>query len=85
MPVISRFLGIMIYMYWRDHSPPHFHAKYSGEEVEIDIVSGAVSGRMSPRALGLMQEWRELHKAELLADWELASQRKELRDIPPLE
>lgn len=85
MPVISRFLGILISMYWRDHSPPHFHAKYGGEEIEVEIETGAVLGHLSPRALGLVQEWRALHKADLLADWELAAQRRELKDIAPLE
>ncbi|MBM3861768.1 MAG: DUF4160 domain-containing protein [Verrucomicrobia bacterium] len=41
MPVISRFLGIVIAMYWDDHSPPHFHAKYSG--YEINPPAGAVA------------------------------------------
>jgi hypothetical protein len=57
MPVISRFFGIVIYMYWRDHPPPHFHAKYQGQEVTIEIDTGKVTGHINPRALGLVQEW----------------------------
>ena len=85
MPVISRFLGIVIAMYWRDHFPPHFHAKYAGHEAEIDIETGAVVGHLPPRALGLVQEWRQLHKAELWADWERAESKRALLKIRPLE
>jgi hypothetical protein len=85
MPVISRFFGIIIYMYWRDHAPPHFHAKYAGEEVEIEIESGKVLGSMNRRALKMIQEWSGANKAELLDDWKLAEEQKELKEIKPLE
>lgn len=85
MPIISRFFGIIIYMYWRDHAPPHFHAKYGDDEIIVEIKSGAVTGEMSKRGLALVQEWRELHKNELLENWRLAEQKKELKRIDPLE
>ncbi len=85
MPIISRFFGIAIYMYWKDHFPPHFHAKYGDDEIVIEIKSGNVSGNMSNRALKMIQEWRELHKEELLSNWELAEQKKALFAINPLE
>ena len=85
MPVISRFFGILVFMNWRDHSPPHFHAKYGDEEVIVEIDTGAVKGSMNRRALSMIQEWRELHRAELAADWALAEQRRPLNRIPPLE
>ena len=86
MPEISRFLGIIIAMYYNDHSPPHFHAKYQGFEVLIAIDTGEiVEGRLPPRALGLVQEWRELHQSELGENWRLARQRKPLKRIAPLE
>ncbi len=66
MPIISRFFGIIIAIYWRDHSPPHFHAKYGNEQVTVEIKSGKIAGNISKRALSLVQEWRELHKGELL-------------------
>lgn len=72
-------------MLWREHRPPHFHAKYGDEEVTVEIESGHVNGNMSPRALGLVQEWRVLHKEELSRDWELAEQKKSLFPIRPLE
>jgi hypothetical protein len=85
MPVISRFFGIVIYMYWRDHPPPHFHAKYQGQEITIEIETGKVAGHINPRALGLVQEWRQLHMAELAEDWRLAQQKRILKTIQPLE
>ncbi len=85
MPVISRFFGIVVYMHWRDHAPPHFHAKYQDEEITIEIESGIVTGHMVPKAVALLQEWRCKHRTELLADWRLAEQRRTLDHIPPLE
>ena len=85
MPIISRFLGVVIAMYWDDHSPPHFHAKYGEFEVTVGIETGIVQGQFPKRALGHVLEWYELHKDELLADWELARARKPLKMISPLE
>jgi hypothetical protein len=86
MPVISRFFGIMIFMYWRDHNPPHFHARYGDEEIIIEIENGNIyGGAMLKRALALVQEWRELHKDELLQNWKLAEEKKALYPVKPLE
>ena len=86
MPEISRFLGIIIAMYYNDHPPAHFHAKYGNFEALIEIeTGGVVRGHLPPRVLGLVQEWRELHRNELLQDWKLAEERKPLRRIEPLE
>ena len=51
MPVISRFLGIIISMFWKDHLPPHFHAKYGEYEITVEIDSGIIDGKFPPRAL----------------------------------
>lgn len=85
MPEICRFLGIIIRMYYRDHAPPHFHAEYGEYEITVEITTGVVSGQFPPRALKAVLEWYELHKEELLRDWELAEQRKPLNTIEPLE
>ena len=85
MPIISRFFGIVIAIYWRDHSPPHFHAKYGDEEVVVEIKTGKASGHISKRALALVEEWRKLHLDELLEDWDLAQSREPLKKIKPLE
>ena len=85
MPIISRFFGISIFMLWREHRPPHFHAKYGDDEIVVEIQSGKVNGTMSKRALALVEEWRKLHKEELLRNWELVEQKKALFPIKPLE
>jgi hypothetical protein len=85
MPEISRFLGIIIAMFYKDHAPPHFHAKYSNYEITININEGVVNGQFPKRALSHVLEWYELHKDELLEDWELARKAKPLKKIPPLE
>ena len=85
MPELSRFLGIVIAMYYRDHAPPHFHALYGEYEVTIEITSGLVNGDFPKRALAHVQEWRNLHKNELAEIWVLARASKPLPKIDPLE
>ena len=83
---MSRFYGIAIIFYWEEHLPPHFHAKYSGDEGMIDIVTGAlIRGSLPRRVLQLVNEWRLARKEELLADWDRARQRLPLAYIEPLE
>ncbi|MBN2498822.1 MAG: DUF4160 domain-containing protein [Deltaproteobacteria bacterium] len=85
MPEISRFFGIVIAMYYNDHEPPHFHARYGGEKALIAIETLQVlRGRLSPRALGLVVEWAALHVDELLENWELARSQASLNTIEPL-
>ena len=71
-------------MYWRDHAPPHFHAKYQGQEVTIEIETGKVEGLINARALGLIQEWRQLHRPELAEDWKFAEEKRPLKKIQSL-
>jgi len=85
MPVISRFFGIAIYMYWRDHAPPHFHARYQDDEVKVDLETGVVTGHMPRRALRMVEEWRMLHQEELMQDWRRAMSGEALQPIEPLE
>ena len=85
MPEISRFLGIVITMFYREHGPPHFHASYGEYNIVVSILDGVVSGTFPRRALRLVLEWFELHKNELKENWELAQQRKPLNRIAPLE
>lgn len=72
-------------MHWRDHPPAHFHARYGDEEVIIEIETGKTTGNISKRALSMVQEWRELHKSDLLENWRLARENKPLKPIKPLE
>ena len=85
MPEISRFFGIIITMYYNDHVPPHFHARYDGDRASIGIESLQIlEGSLPPRALGLVMEWALVHKSELLNDWSLAQSRFPLKSIEPL-
>jgi hypothetical protein len=85
MPTISRFLGIIISMYWSDHAPPHFHAKYGKYEMTVEIETGVVEGKFPKRALRHVLEWYELHKDELIKDWDLCEQQEVPDPIEPLE
>ncbi|MBF9254705.1 DUF4160 domain-containing protein [Pontibacter sp. 172403-2] len=86
MPELSRFYGIIIYMFVKDHNPPHFHAKYGEFIGVIDIRTGEIiEGDLPRRALRLVQDWAELHRIELMANWEAAqSDSPELNKIEPL-
>ena len=85
MPELSRFLGIVIGMFYREHGPPHFHAVYGEYEVTIEIETGVVTGRFPKRALGHVMEWAALHRDELLENWTLARTKQPLKRIAPLE
>ena len=85
MPEISRFLGIAIFMNFNDHNPPHFHARYGDYELVVEINSGIIDGKFPKRALSLVFEWYEIHKEELLQDWELIRTTGEFYKIQPLE
>jgi hypothetical protein len=85
VPRLSTFYGIVIAMYYRDHAPPHFHAVYGEHEATIVIATLAVlSGNLPARALRLVQEWGELHRPELQANWESARAHAPLASIEPL-
>jgi hypothetical protein len=85
MPRISTFYGIVIAMYYRDHHPPHFHAIYAEHEAQIVIETlEALAGELPPRALRLVQEWAELHRTELEANWARAEAHLPLVTIEPL-
>jgi hypothetical protein len=85
MPIISSFYGIMVVMYRSDHNPPHFHARYAEHEIEMNIRDGAWRGRMPPRAVTMLQQWRKRHIQELLEDWQRALGDSPLLRIGPLE
>jgi len=86
MPKISQFFGIVIYMYFRDHAPPHFHAQYGEFEGLIGIDSRTlIQGNLPPRVLGLVMEWASLYSKELSKSWEAASKGSPPHKIPPLK
>ena len=84
MPVLSRFYGIVIRMYFQqaEHNPPHIHALYGEEVAEIIIQTGEVlEGSFPTKALSLVREWIEMHREELLYMWRT----QEFKSIPPLD
>ncbi|MDQ6609614.1 MAG: DUF4160 domain-containing protein [Bacteroidota bacterium] len=85
MPQLSRFYGIIIYLYFKDHHPPHFHAWYSENKCEISIPDlKIIAGSLPRRAQALVLEWAALHKEELLDNWALAKEGKPFNTIEPL-
>jgi len=85
MPEISRFLGIVIRMYYNDHGAPHFHASYGGVKARIRIEPpGLLSGTLPPRVLAILVEWGSLHQAELLENWSRLRDHKDPFPIAPL-
>ena len=85
MPEISRFLGIVVGMFFNEHGAPHFHAVYGGFKVSVEIETGKVHGKFPKRALPLVLEWAEIHQLELLENWRLARRGEPLKRIAPLE
>jgi hypothetical protein len=85
MPKISLFYGILIQMFWKDHAPPHFHVRYAEFKAQIDIRTlEVISGELPRRALVLVLEWAQEHRAELMEDWNLCSQNHPPKQIVPL-
>jgi hypothetical protein len=85
MPEICRFYGIIIQMFFNDHNPPHFHVVYGDFKAVININDEIVEGFMPKRALKLVFEWMDLHKSELLENWDLAQNGELPNKIEPLK
>jgi hypothetical protein len=87
MPRISQFFGIIIMMYYNDHLPPHFHARYAEHEVRVAIETLDVVGEgyLPRRAMAMVLEWAALHRAELWTNWERAREGLSLAQVEPLE
>jgi Domain of unknown function (DUF4160) len=86
MPVLSRFFGVVITMYYRDHAPPHFHARYGSSKAKFRILDGQlIAGELPPRMRSIVEEWRKAHIAQLNEAWEACQQRRPPMTIEPLE
>ena len=86
MPIISTFFGIVIRMYYGDHAPAHFHAFYQGHEALIAIETlEVITGELPRRAQELVFDWAELHRQELVGNWQKAQDHRPLDNIEPLE
>jgi hypothetical protein len=85
MPEISRFLGIVIAMYFKEHAPPHFHAKYEEQRAAFSIRDlTLIEGTLPSRVVSLVLEWAFQHRGELLENWGRAERKEQLRKIEPL-
>ena len=85
MPSISAFYGIVIYMYARDHAPPHFHVAYGDHEAMVEIESGRIVRGSLPRtATKLVAQWADAHRASLMENWTLCVSMRPPKRIPPL-
>ena len=87
MPEISRFFGVILYMYAKDHLPPHFHAEYNDEEAMFSIETGnIIKGDLPKKQARLVQAWVELHREELMKNYEsLQAEKASFKKIKPLE
>ena len=84
MPVLSRFYGIIIKMYFlqSEHNPPHIHAFYNDDVASIDFMTGELlEGYLPQKALALVREWLEIHKNSLMEIWKT----QQFKKLPPLE
>ncbi|MGP1459119.1 MAG: DUF4160 domain-containing protein [Treponema sp.] len=84
IPVLSRFYGIIIRIYFQqsEHNPPHIHALYGEDMAAIDIQNGEIlEGHLPPKALSMIREWMSMHQEALLQIWET----QEFKPLSPLE
>ena len=85
MPEISRFYGIIISLYWRDHNPPHIHFTYGDYECTISIIDRVIDGRAPSKVISKVNAWIDIHEDEILSMWERAQNGEELGKISPLK
>ena len=88
MPTISLFFGIIVRMYRENserHNIPHIHAEYSGEEVVVDLNGDVLEGKIPSAKMKLLEAWIEIHREELVANWNLLSKGEQIFKIDPLK
>ena len=86
MPIISIFFGIVIRMYFGDHSPPHFHAEHQGQKATFNFRGDLLTGNISSRtARRLIRDWALTHRFELMVNWRNVEQGRPLNRIEPLD
>ena len=88
MPVVSMFYGIIVRMYKESgtkHKVPHIHADYSGEEVAVSLDGEILEGSIPKNKMKLLEAWIEIHKEELMADWQLLASGEQHFRIDPLK
>ena len=82
MPEITRFYGLIVRMFYKEHNPPHIHVVYGEKMGVLDIRTATMTdGNLPPKALLLAKEWTGIYKEELLDMWK----DQKIRQLPPLE
>lgn len=83
MPLLSKFYGISIKMYFKqsEHNPPHIHAIYGDNAAAIDLNGKVLDGDITPKVLAMVKEWLSLHKSEIEHIWKT----QEFAEIEPLK
>lgn len=84
-PEICRFYGIILYLYWRDHNPPHIHFTYGEYVCNIRIIDRVVDGKAPAKVIALVNKWIDAHEAELLSLWEKAVKGERIGTVEPLK
>lgn len=78
-------MGVVVYMYFNDHNPPHFHVEYGEYSASIAIGNlSLLEGDVPSRILGYVVEWASMHKQELIADWDMIQATGKYLKIQPL-
>ena len=85
MPEICRFYGIVIYLYWMYHNPPHIHVVYGDYECSISIMERIVDGKIPAKVVSKVNQWIDIHQDEILKLWEKASKGEKIEKIEPLK
>jgi hypothetical protein len=89
MPVISLFYGLIVSMYYLDtkqHKLPHIHVKYGEKEAVYEIPNGELlEGSIPGNKEKLIKAWIEIHKEDLMANWDLAVTGNKVFSIDPLK
>ncbi len=86
MPTISMFFGLIVRMYYapQEHNPPHIHVYCQNAKASMNLEGKVIEGELSVRHLRLMQAWIEIHREELLANWELCQNGEKPFHVEPL-
>lgn len=85
MPEISRFFGIILYLYWKDHNPPHIHFSYGGYACNISVIDRIMDGQAPAKVVAMVNKWLDLHEGEVLALWEKAQRGEPIGKVEPLK
>lgn len=84
MPKLSEFYGIIIYMFFSDHTPPHFHANYQGYDMLVEIMSGQTKGDFPKRGRSMVLSWLKQNKPAIVESWNLLQEEGKIRKVKPL-